>query len=31
MPEFPETRDSLLVRVRDPQDDGAWRQFVLKV
>lgn len=28
MPEFPETRESLLARVRDPQDDEAWSRFV---
>jgi RNA polymerase sigma-70 factor (ECF subfamily) len=28
MPEFPETRESLLARVRDPQDEEAWCQFV---
>jgi hypothetical protein len=25
--EVPETRDSLLVRVADPQDRDAWEQF----
>ena len=28
MAEFPPTRASLLVRLRDPQDDAAWREFV---
>ena len=28
MPEFPDTRESLLARVKDPQDDDAWRTFV---
>ena len=28
MAEFPPTRASLLVRLRDPQDEDAWRQFV---
>jgi RNA polymerase sigma factor (sigma-70 family) len=28
MASFPETRPSLLVRLRDPRDEGAWRQFV---
>jgi len=28
MPESPETRASLLVRIRDPGDKDAWRQFV---
>jgi RNA polymerase sigma factor (sigma-70 family) len=28
MAEFPSTRASLLVRLRDPQDEEAWRQFV---
>jgi RNA polymerase sigma-70 factor (ECF subfamily) len=28
MAEFPPTRASLLVRLRDPQDANAWRQFV---
>jgi RNA polymerase sigma factor (sigma-70 family) len=28
MAEFPPTRASLLVRLRDPQDADAWRQFV---
>lgn len=28
MSKFPETRDSLLARVKDPQDDDAWRSFV---
>lgn len=28
MPEFPDTRESLLARVKDPQDEDAWRRFV---
>jgi RNA polymerase sigma-70 factor (ECF subfamily) len=28
MPESPATRASLLVRIRDPHDTEAWRQFV---
>ncbi|QDV25180.1 RNA polymerase sigma factor [Aureliella helgolandensis] len=28
MVEFPETRESLLLRVRDPRDQEAWAQFV---
>ena len=28
MPELPETRLSLLVRVLDPRDSGAWREFL---
>ena len=28
MSELPETRLSLLVRVQDPQDSGAWREFL---
>jgi RNA polymerase sigma-70 factor (ECF subfamily) len=28
MPEFPPTRASLLLRLRDPRDADAWRQFV---
>ena len=28
MPEFPETRKSLLVRIQSPRDDEAWREFV---
>jgi RNA polymerase sigma-70 factor (ECF subfamily) len=28
MADFPLTRASLLVRLRDPQDDAAWRDFV---
>jgi RNA polymerase sigma-70 factor (ECF subfamily) len=28
MAEFPTTRASLLLRLRDPQDGGAWREFV---
>jgi RNA polymerase sigma factor (sigma-70 family) len=28
MPEPPDTRASLLVRIRDPHDTEAWRQFV---
>jgi RNA polymerase sigma-70 factor (ECF subfamily) len=28
MADFPSTRVSLLVRLRDPQDEAAWRQFV---
>ncbi|MGO9110832.1 MAG: RNA polymerase sigma factor [Thermoguttaceae bacterium] len=27
MPEFPETRASLLVRIQSPQDEEAWREF----
>ena len=27
--EFPETRDTLLVRVRSPENQEAWDQFVL--
>jgi RNA polymerase sigma-70 factor (ECF subfamily) len=27
MPEFPETRKSLLVRIQSPRDDEAWREF----
>lgn len=27
MPEIPDTRESLLIRVRDPQDRDAWDQF----
>jgi RNA polymerase sigma-70 factor, ECF subfamily len=28
MPEFPETRDSLLVRMQSPHDEAAWNEFV---
>jgi RNA polymerase sigma factor (sigma-70 family) len=28
MADFPATRASLLVRLRDSQDEGAWREFV---
>ena len=28
MEEIPKTRPSLLVRIRDPQDDRAWAEFV---
>src|SRR5438034_1380785 len=28
MAEFPSTRASLLLRLRDPQDEAAWREFV---
>jgi RNA polymerase sigma-70 factor (ECF subfamily) len=28
MPEFPETRESLLTRVKDPRDSDAWSRFV---
>src|SRR5439155_24559225 len=28
MAEFPFTRASLLLRLRDPQDEAAWREFV---
>ncbi len=28
MADFPPTRASLLVRLRDPKDEAAWRQFV---
>jgi RNA polymerase sigma-70 factor, ECF subfamily len=28
MPEYPETRDSLLVRIQSPHDEDAWSQFV---
>jgi len=28
MPEFPETRTSLLVRIQGPRDEEAWREFV---
>jgi RNA polymerase sigma factor (sigma-70 family) len=28
MAEFPATRASLLLRLRDPHDEDAWRQFV---
>ena len=28
MPEFPETRDSLLARIGGPRDEEAWREFV---
>src|SRR6476659_9471362 len=28
MAEIPPTRPSLLVRLRDARDEGAWRQFV---
>ena len=28
MPDLPETRESLLVRVKDPSDYEAWNQFV---
>src|SRR5437868_15484531 len=28
MAEFPPTRASLLLRLRDPQDEAAWEQFV---
>jgi RNA polymerase sigma-70 factor (ECF subfamily) len=28
MAEFPPTRASLLVRLRDPRDEAAWKQFV---
>ncbi len=27
MDEIPETRDSLLIRVADTRDQGAWEQF----
>lgn len=27
MPEFPETSESLIVRVRDPSNQAAWDQF----
>ena len=28
MPQFPETRKSLLVRIRGPHDEEAWGEFV---
>ena len=28
MAEIPATRASLLVRLRDPRDEGAWREFI---
>src|SRR5262245_32629455 len=28
MADFPSTRPSLLVRLRDPKDQAAWREFV---
>ena len=28
MSSAPETRPSLLIRVRDPADQAAWREFV---
>src|SRR5258707_2128365 len=28
MAEIPPTRASLLLRLRDPQDEAAWRQFI---
>jgi hypothetical protein len=28
MAEIPQTRASLLVRLRDPQDEAAWGEFV---
>jgi RNA polymerase sigma-70 factor (ECF subfamily) len=28
MPEFPETRVSLLVRIQNSHDEQAWREFV---
>src|SRR5262249_23587131 len=28
MADFPLTRASLLIRLRDPQDEGAWTEFV---
>src|SRR5437763_10382272 len=28
MADIPQTRASLLVRLRDPQDEAAWREFV---
>src|ERR1700730_18554791 len=28
MADFPPTRASLLLRLRDPQDEAAWKQFV---
>ncbi len=28
MADFPDTRASLLVRLRDPQDEKAWKEFV---
>ena len=28
MREAPETRPSLLLRIRDPQDEQAWREFL---
>ena len=28
MADIPQTRASLLIRLRDQQDDAAWRQFV---
>jgi RNA polymerase sigma-70 factor (ECF subfamily) len=28
MAAFPATRASLLMRLRDPRDDGAWREFI---
>src|SRR6266478_3122201 len=28
MADFPLTRASLLVRLRDPEDDAAWREFI---
>ncbi len=30
MAEIPRTRASLLVRIRDRQDQGAWAEFVAK-
>ena len=28
MADFPETRASLLLRLRDARDEAAWRQFI---
>jgi RNA polymerase sigma-70 factor (ECF subfamily) len=28
MPEIPATRASLLLRLRDPRDEGAWQEFI---
>jgi RNA polymerase sigma factor (sigma-70 family) len=28
MPEFPQTRNSLLMRIQSPHDEEAWREFV---
>ena len=28
LPEFPETRDSLIAQIRNPADQDAWEQFV---